>query len=88
MRNIHPPLKIFKMADGQGGEYLSESHWLGTWQVHFDDESLYGGGHIVWPIRLSVWSLGGLDNRTFTSVSGGEVRIHESHAFITEINEY
>ena len=34
-----PPLKIFEIADVQGGECLSQAHWLGTWRWHLDDES-------------------------------------------------
>jgi hypothetical protein len=40
LQEAFTPLKIFKNGKHLGGECPSQAHWLGTWQVHFDDESL------------------------------------------------
>ena len=50
-RGIHPPENI-QNGGRSGGECLS-----GTWRVHFDDESLRGGGYVFFLLnRLSVLS--------------------------------
>jgi hypothetical protein len=39
MHIIHPDVRHFEYF--QGGECLSNAHWLGPWRQHFDAESGY-----------------------------------------------
>jgi hypothetical protein len=53
------------MVDVQGSKRLSYFHlkvyvfyvWLGTWRLHFDDESWRGGGYAFLLSRTSVVKL-------------------------------
>jgi hypothetical protein len=56
-RGIHI-MKIFKMVDVQKLDITALAlHWLGTWRVHFNDESCRGHSHRSYQMShyLSLW---------------------------------